>query len=597
MRPGHAPDHPNWVDHCGMEPWFHSGGNPAGLEQFPFFSLDIASAGGLPYAIMRFTMRHSFPSPCFPWLVPFVLFWAGLFCAVRGVLQATDSIWVYTIDDPYIHMAMAKNLAFSGVYGVTPFEFSSSSSSPLWTLFLGGMYRIFGLSDLLPGILAAGCAGASIYLADRIGRIMGLGPWARLLCNVCIVGLAPLIPLISTGMEHAAHLLLGLGFLLAYVSHLEKPGCRPAFNIFCLAALATGVRYETLFVVLPLGAYLYIRNRRGAALLLLLSASLPVVIYGVVSVAHGNAFLPNSLLLKGHFPAARTAGDVVAMLGGRAIRALWRAPHLLLLLLPLAVAAWLPAGRFAHRPGLSACFLFAVMLHLQFADTGWFYRYEAYLMPPLLLLAFAAFAERWSRCLRLCPGPKRTTARLVVVLCAMGILTPAVGRGRQAWRDVTPAASHVYREQYQIAHFVKAMYPPGVRIALNDLGALSYYPDSPHILDLWGLGSFEVANIRRGKADHANGFARLLEDFQPDLIVVYPDWFGDVLPPTLCPVATWSSPAHYWNAGSVSFFATTPARAESLKNNLRQYEPRLPASVTVRYDDSPLGGISANPIR
>jgi hypothetical protein len=214
-----------------------------------------------------------------------------------------------------------------------------------------------------------------------------------------------------------------------------------------------------------------------------------------------------------------------------------------------------------------------------------------------LLLAFAVFSECLSRCFASAPRPMRIPAILLVVLFAMGVLTPACGRGWSAWRDIPPAATHIYREQYQIAHFVKAMYPPGVRIALNDLGALSYYPDSPHILDLWGLGSYEVANIRRGKADPVNGFARLLEDFRPDLIVIYPDWFGDMLPPTLCPVAAWSNPAHYWNAGAVSFFTTTPARAESLKDKLRQYEPRLPASVTVRYDETQCSGTAPQPIR
>ena len=117
--------------------------------EVPHFSLDFASAGDLPYAIMRLTMRHSFPAPFFSWLIPSGLFLVGLFLAVRGVLQATGSTWAYTIDDPYIHMAMAKNLAFSGVYGVTPFDFSSSSSSPLWTLLLAGTFRLFGLHDVL----------------------------------------------------------------------------------------------------------------------------------------------------------------------------------------------------------------------------------------------------------------------------------------------------------------------------------------------------------------------------------------------------------------------------------------------------------------
>lgn len=564
---------------------------------FHHFSLDIASAGDLPYAIMRLTMRHSFPPPFSSWLVPSVLLLAGLFFAARSILQATGSTWVYTIDDPYIHMAMAKNLAFSGIYGVTPFEFSSSSSAPLWTLLLAGSFRLLGQYDVVPGIWAASCAVASVYLADRIGRLLGLTSWSRLWCNLCMVVMTPLVPLVATGMEHAAHLLLILALLLAFVSHLDKPGGGSACRLFGLAALATGVRYETLFVVLPLAMYLFARNKRASALLLIVFASLPVVLYGLVSISRGNAFLPTSLLLKGHFPAARTARDVFDMLGGRGLRALWRAPHLLLLLVPLALAARIPSKRFAHLPGLSICFLCAVFIHLQFADTGWFYRYEAYLMPPLLLLAFAVLAECLSRCPSFGPRSLRIPAILLVVLCAMGVLAPAGWRGGRAWRDVSPAATHLYREQYLIAHFIKAMYPPGARIALNDLGALSYYPDSPHILDLWGLGSYEVANIRRGKADPVKGFARLIEDFMPDLVVVYPDWFGDLLPASLIPVATWSSSAHYWNAGSVAFFAPTPARAESLADRLREYEPGLPATVTLRYADTARRDTSPNPIR
>src|SRR6266851_2122500 len=59
-----------------------------------------------------------------------------LTCATLLMLSLARTQWhlVYPLDDAYIHMAIAKNLAQHGVWGVTSHEFTSCSSSPLWII-------------------------------------------------------------------------------------------------------------------------------------------------------------------------------------------------------------------------------------------------------------------------------------------------------------------------------------------------------------------------------------------------------------------------------------------------------------------------------
>src|SRR3990172_7216000 len=87
---------------------------------------------------------------------------AGLLLVIVTV-QLTLSIrknqghFVYALDDPYIHMAIARNFARHGVWGVTRYEFSSSTSSLIWTLLLAAAY-FFTSSEYVPLIFNIACA-------------------------------------------------------------------------------------------------------------------------------------------------------------------------------------------------------------------------------------------------------------------------------------------------------------------------------------------------------------------------------------------------------------------------------------------------------
>src|SRR6266700_705744 len=79
---------------------------------------------------------------------------ATLLGCIAHLFQAsaylTGGSIVYSLDDPYIHMAMARSFAEHGVWGITPHGFTSSTSSPIWTLIIAVAFRFFGVHDWIP---------------------------------------------------------------------------------------------------------------------------------------------------------------------------------------------------------------------------------------------------------------------------------------------------------------------------------------------------------------------------------------------------------------------------------------------------------------
>ncbi|RYD65846.1 MAG: hypothetical protein EOP83_06450, partial [Verrucomicrobiaceae bacterium] len=62
--------------------------------------------------------------------------------------------WSYTLDDPYIHGAIARNIAEHGSFGIIPGEFAGASSSILWTVLLAVAYLFFGPEAWVCGAIA-----------------------------------------------------------------------------------------------------------------------------------------------------------------------------------------------------------------------------------------------------------------------------------------------------------------------------------------------------------------------------------------------------------------------------------------------------------
>src|ERR1035441_10239357 len=89
---------------------------------------------------------------------------------VASLLMRTNGQLIYPLDDTYISMAMAKNLAQHGIMGLTRYEFSASSSCPLWILSMAAVYRLTGVTWWVPLALGFMAGLAALLAAYRVLR-------------------------------------------------------------------------------------------------------------------------------------------------------------------------------------------------------------------------------------------------------------------------------------------------------------------------------------------------------------------------------------------------------------------------------------------
>ena len=476
---------------------------------------------------------------------------------------------VYALDDAYIHMAVARNLADHGVWGVTRHAFTSATSSIAWPLLLAAA-RVVGVSlELAPLAFNVVFGLAALAVA---GRLVPGPPVARLLVLAALVFLAPLPTLALAGMEHTLHVAAVLA-LAAVLDRALQGDDRPGL-LAVAGAVATAARYESLFVVAAAAVALFLYRRRLAAAALVVGALAPVSVYAACAIAQGWPPLPNSLLLKGA-AASSSLGALSDLLGGRMARGMGEAPHLLVLVVLVALAsAW--SERPAARP-LGAVFVASALLHLQLASVGWFYRYEAYLVAwGLMLLAQIAATPGGS----LWTSTARPARALVAVALGVAAL-PFLARGVQAAVETPRACRNVYEQQYQMGLFL-ARHFPGATVMANDVGAVSYLADV-HLVDLYGLATRETAAARRaGRLDRP-----FLEDLsarvRPEVVVVYRSWFADAIPASWIEVGTWRASEKVVVADrTVSFLAPDEPAARRLRDALASFQAELPPRVVAR---------------
>ncbi len=525
-------------------------------------------------------------------LFMYLLLTLGLLETTSNVLPPTVHVG-YPLDDTYIHMAIARHVVEDEVWGITPYVFSSSTSSPLWTAILAAGYALVGVNEWLPVALNVVCGVLVLWVAyTLLKRRMGF-----FLLGLTLVGLVFLVPLpvlTVTGMEHTLHTFLTLAtvYVAADVLAAEEVRSRRLVVLMSLAALTTAARYEGLFLVFAIGVLFGVsgvrkrsRERLLAAVEVSTAGVSPVFLYGLVCVAHGWPLLPPAILIKGQMPRTLSLAEIL-----EPVSHFFDPPYyygtpfvVLLIVCVLLYGSGLVRKRTSTRIHyLVILFVSISLLHMEFAREGVFFRYEGYLIALGAVIFGDLLALGWARGTftgrqavrqgRVRWG--RVGQAFLVVLLVFAFLV----RTFDAFTLYPKATRNIYQQQYQMGLFLHTYYE-GQNVVANDIGAINYLA-SIKLLDLEGLGSLEMMPLQRAEKLKQETIAEAVRARDADVIVIYGSWYQEKVPDEWVEVGAWQIQNNVICArDTVNFYALTPERAKALIAHLQDFSDRLPPDV------------------
>jgi hypothetical protein len=427
----------------------------------------------------------------------------------------------FPLDDSWIHLHFARNLAEGSGFAYNPGAPVAGSTAPLWTLLLAAGAWVAGASLPMVKTLGVGAALGAALLLRRAATAWGARPATSLVAAVALLWCGPFAWGALSGMEVSLAAVLVAGALLAAARE------RLAW-MAVTGGLATLARPEAV-VLLPLLALAWRPTPRRLALfgMIVALALLPFVIFcwvttGTPLPATASAKVEGGLLglLMGlREPARVTWLERPVAFTTEWVAWLWRDHPLLPLALPGIVIAWRRAGR---ALGVIALVLvahpLAMALLAPYRGPGFQEgRYSIHLLPvALLVLAMTVTAlggREWAP-----HQPRLTLAPSLIRVLYLGValvaLAPAADR--YAW-----GVQNINAMQVALGRWVDRHAAPGATIAVNDIGAIAYFSRRP-VLDLMGLVTPEILPYRReGDA----GILRFITERCPDAVIVFPTWF------------------------------------------------------------------------
>jgi hypothetical protein len=490
------------------------------------------------------------------------------FTAIRALCAGK---FVYSLDDPYIHLALSERIA-GGTYGINPGEPAAPSSSMLWP-FLLAPFAAFSFFEYIPLIFNLLLTFAALFVYAQIARLAFTQlplPFAEAGAAWLAVFLIPatnLVGLAFTGMEHSLQVFLCALIVLGLVSTLRS-GSAPRW-LAPVLVFAPWVRYECLAIVVPAVIILYLCRQRNTALISLFLTLAGLAAFSILLHSAGLGWVPASILAKFRFSEPLAGGGALPQLIIEHIRHNLFLPQGITLAVVGGGMLWRTLAQRANRL-LGAFGAVAILFHLAGGQFGWWDRYEVYIVTTTLLLLVVINGD-WLAAMVSRVPPRLVIGILLVLSLPTGILYTI------NFLHTPVASANIYEQQYQMHRFVlEYLHAP---VAVNDLGWVAFRNPN-YVLDLWGLASSEALADRTGNTWDTQWMERLTRQHHVQLVMVYDTWFHR-LPQDWILLARLHLGWPKASAGgdTVSFYALDPSLAPELLRKLQEFQTTLPQGV------------------
>jgi arabinofuranosyltransferase len=417
----------------------------------------------------------------------------------------------FPLDDAWIHLVYARNLALSGSWSFQNNDLTAGSTAPLWTMILALAFWITNNPYCTAFVTGIASLIGLAYISQKLSE-----EWIRTASSFPLVGVFiaaewHLTWASVSGMETIFFCFM----VMLFFYNISRTNSRNWFTAGIIAALATWTRPDGITLLLPVGLMWMGRGFRKDLLIKFFIGWLPLAIaYIAFNQCLGGHLWPNTFYAKQMEYAILQSQPILTRLSNALSQPFIGPATILIPGLLFFVAKNILKKDWLVISCISWVLVYILIYALLLAVTYQHGRYIIPVIPMIIVIGLLGTQELAESILsRRVQNLTRFSIRflcigLLFVFSILGAITYA--------RDV----SIIETQMVEMATWISENAPENAQIAAHDIGALGYFGER-RIIDLGGLIQTNIIPFMRDEAAISN----YLSSQNVDYLMTFPAWY------------------------------------------------------------------------